>query len=744
MKNGAVIENAHVGINLMKGNDWSTTGGLVFANNSTFRNCRKAIAFFAYQNISSTGNPKESISSINGCSFIIDSDYPDIGQPPMGQVTIFAVDGVDVSNCTFDNQHYAAFDGANALHRGWGMYIIDSKTIITKNEFKNWSFGVTLNQITTNKEVAIEENDFINCFHGISSMDQAFPVITLNSFDGNLDAGAHFHSGLGFEIEENTFKNHNDARGLSFNWTSSYAHQIYLNEFDDNRVSINSQNDSANLTSGLLFKCNDFNNPTAVADINVSSGKIRRFQGSCFSSTSPADNLFSNSCINPQQDFQVYQGYPGEIRYFHHSPTGNSRLIPDCYNTQEIQPNNCGIPNSETCKSRQSIVIGPVDPEDPIGGFAAEFGSIPPSGKSDKINDAKNQLNDLRTDYDNLVDGGSTSELLDDLQSQNHTTAEKTQMLEDHSPYLSSSVLEYVIDNSVISPDDLHNVILLNSPIDTELYENKYDDLDEIFNEEQFGIIDDKQQGLSPRDSLEMDIDRVVVKLQTNTADLLRMYNFDSTLTETNKADSIIRYLKDFELPQVKEILVRAYWTKQDWTKADSIIQSLSSVSEYSNWSQLFSTIHNRLKNGENVWQLAYDESLQSELNGWASDSSDKAYWYARGLIASRGDTNFTPYLDPIQVVSGKKEANAVHQLNKEAKKELHVWPNPTKNTIRVSGLSNVTNAEYSLISNNGAVVKRGTVQDHQSIDVSELPAGIYIMNIHNKNISETHRIVIQ
>ena len=50
LKNGAVIENAECALELWRPNHWSTTGGIVHANNATFRNCAKAVHALHYSN----------------------------------------------------------------------------------------------------------------------------------------------------------------------------------------------------------------------------------------------------------------------------------------------------------------------------------------------------------------------------------------------------------------------------------------------------------------------------------------------------------------------------------------------------------------------------------------------------------------------------------------------------------------------------------------------------------------------
>ncbi len=97
LKNGAVVENAVCGIKTMNtdaATPSATTGGIIIAENSTFRNCRKAIEFMPYHNFHPTSNiTLRNLSSIRQCTFETDKSVnPDI--EPIAFIRLSGVVGV--------------------------------------------------------------------------------------------------------------------------------------------------------------------------------------------------------------------------------------------------------------------------------------------------------------------------------------------------------------------------------------------------------------------------------------------------------------------------------------------------------------------------------------------------------------------------------------------------------------------------------------------------------------------------
>jgi hypothetical protein len=61
---------------------------------------------------------------------------------------------------------------------------------------------------------------------------------------------------------------------------------------------------------------------------------------------------------------------------------------------------------------------------------------------------------------------------------------------------------------------------------------------------------------------------------------------------------------------------------------------------------------------------------------------------------------------------------------------EFKVFPNPTENMIYVH--TNLKSSLYKIQTLNGSVVKTGVGTDEFSINVIDLPSGVYFLNVNN------------
>jgi hypothetical protein len=66
----------------------------------------------------------------------------------------------------------------------------------------------------------------------------------------------------------------------------------------------------------------------------------------------------------------------------------------------------------------------------------------------------------------------------------------------------------------------------------------------------------------------------------------------------------------------------------------------------------------------------------------------------------------------------------------------LQVYPNPTKNELRITGYEFKDNAQYNIYSIVGQVVQQGTLQgESTTINVKSLAAGMYYLKVDNKTV---------
>ncbi|MCL2706472.1 MAG: hypothetical protein FWE72_09730, partial [Spirochaetaceae bacterium] len=98
LKNGAIIENANnaiatYGLDLNGNISWSSFGGIIKADNTTFRNNRRSIEFMKYPP-NGTNPVPQNVSYFNNCKFIVNDNNLFGNRPLWSQITMWAVTGV--------------------------------------------------------------------------------------------------------------------------------------------------------------------------------------------------------------------------------------------------------------------------------------------------------------------------------------------------------------------------------------------------------------------------------------------------------------------------------------------------------------------------------------------------------------------------------------------------------------------------------------------------------------------------
>jgi hypothetical protein len=71
------------------------------------------------------------------------------------------------------------------------------------------------------------------------------------------------------------------------------------------------------------------------------------------------------------------------------------------------------------------------------------------------------------------------------------------------------------------------------------------------------------------------------------------------------------------------------------------------------------------------------------------------------------------------------------------------VYPNPVKNTLKFNGLDDFNSVEVHIYTMDGRMVKNAQVDAHDSqVDISSLPQGVYLINLHADNRSGIKKFI--
>jgi C1A family cysteine protease len=342
LKNGAVIENARNAISTDEvGTSTVPYGGIIRAENSTFKNNRRAVEFLAYPAHNTNPIPKN-VSYFKNCTFIVNDDnlFASNNTNFISHITMWAVTGVQIIACTFKNEI------STMPNRRQAIYTLDAGYSIS--EFCVASMGDTCRcQYMSNPSVfkgfttAIESTNSINQY-AINIMNSFFEDnkvgISLKGKNGfrindikmslpttpNISStGIFFQTCTDYQIEENEiYSTGRNNIGIGVVNAGTDENRLYRNNIFNtkygawigercmlNPIIITPR--SFPLT-GLQFNCNVFSDN--VNDIYICNDIIRETQGS---SRRGADNLFSHT---PLASLHFYVENPNSTVNYYHNP----------------------------------------------------------------------------------------------------------------------------------------------------------------------------------------------------------------------------------------------------------------------------------------------------------------------------------------------------------------------------------------------------------------------------------------
>ncbi len=463
-KNGAVVENALTAVQLAKSNDQNATGGLVIAEESTFRNNRTAVNFVNYRNYLPGTSPKVYVgnaSRFTDCDFITDKQLNDPDANPFAFVSMWKVDGLRFIGCRFQNtsNHYASAD------RGKGIYSVDGDYDVyglctaqsspcpagslVPCEFSGLYAGIHAEGSNPLYTISASDAEFADCFAGILAQGQDYAEITGCKFDVDEFVGLYLDGCSDYLVERNTFHsvpaNAAGLRGLIARSSGSKANKINNNEFIYMDVALLAweDNDGPTVSDGLQMLCNSFTH--CAYDIYVKDGDIALHQGACLTPASTANNDFSNLCAaGPHRDYFVSKNSAQLIWY--HAIPGTGPLCPNPNYVIELP-----------CVARD-VPPGSSPDCGPIG--ACDLSCL-----SQYLDDADDAIDSVG----GTINAGRTQELLD-LITQDASDSEVYLAYSTSYPHSDEVLLAAIEDKPTpLSVSTLHDILIPDAPLTAQL-----------------------------------------------------------------------------------------------------------------------------------------------------------------------------------------------------------------------------------------------------------------------------------
>lgn len=118
----------------------------------------------------------------------------------------------------------------------------------------------------------------------------------------------------------------------------------------------------------------------------------------------------------------------------------------------------------------------------------------------------------------------------------------------------------------------------------------------------------------------------------------------------------------------------------------------------------------------------------QSELSFYAGEN-DTLYVVVQGWNNEKGDYSIAI-----------NDANLVGIT--ETNSQLSIFPNPAKNQIFIQSEDKVN--QVQILDMNGRIVFQGPLNNHASIDISELSRGVYMLLVETEKGLSTHKIIVE
>jgi hypothetical protein len=759
-----VIENAIDAImtkgflsNNLKAIDWTSFGGIIQAEYARFENNLRDVEFMRYSSYEG-GIHQPNISYFNHCEFVKSDEFAAARNYRGGSVTMWDVQGVEFTACTFDNTALSLQEQNTTC----GIYTIDANYTVTwdcqnpnpnagcsnadSSYFWGMKYGVRSEYtkgFATNY-IDIHGTEF-KTFNGVyfggaygnSVTRSSFYVTRLDEFEyGFIPYGLYLDYNTGFTTEENKFysrgllQNHNV--GFVANNSGSLHNEIYNNSFKSFHVGLSAQGNNNNGLSdplqnlyndGLELRCNDFEfgryDIFVQGDPTVAWDGIKLEQGQPGANSTLAGNTFSLFGSTNSD----YLSFPNSITYHHHKVgyLGNpTNLKP----VDILNVNNVGhlFWYSKSASCPVDIAMGKTN-----GDLHDEITAAQNAISTDHalLTQLMNSSNDWQLEADILF-ANTQQEWLDiytDLMNQ--------------SPYLGHEVIETAILETDFPDLMLRNVMLANPDAPKSEYL-----MNLIYARNMPSwIVQDILDGRSSYGAKEVLIGRISSNegVQHDAiAELIRVYNRATTY---DGRDSTIALLSTRDELAYRYLLIEAYLANGDYSSATNELSAIYAedhsgkdsldLSAYYSWYTLL------IQNTENqeTW-FDIDASQMATINTLADTSNHNApmLWASQvlNLIDEKSD-----YAEPVympQSASYKTDGTSARNESMEEEIEsLKVYPNPAEDVLNVVVTDAIEGIAEIYAMDGTFIMSKDLSYGSAIIDVSGLAPGVYMVKTTNE-----------
>jgi len=777
----STITNAHEAVQLWKPGDYSKTGGMIYAENSTFLNNRRAVSILSYQNLHPVFGIESDYSAIfKRCTFKNNGNYfPD--NPFHTFVSLWDVRGVKFRACTFDAGEYAQ-SAIYAIDAGFNVESICNgvsgpdgclpqdlercefhnfdKAISTQNTllsdfypvniqhafFNNNNYGVWA--IGLQNVLNVKTSEFIIGKHGTPN-----EKIKCGYFFGQ---GIHVQASTGFFIENNEFMPASDAQysdsiiGIVARDNPSNHDIIKNNSFNglfigNEAYGNNRDPESSNPIVGIEYQCNQNSNnridfevigdPELSEDtkINPTLGSVSLSSHNTFSTTK---NIWHwRNMGQEREDYYLHSTELGTL-YEPDSLKIETSLLPNLF--VKLATNTINECSDDVGIHIERLVLTSDEQEELESEFAiadAEFTAV------------ENIYNDLK-------DGGNTQGTSLTIESaQLNDTWELRDNLLGMSPHLSREVLELAANRTDVLPNSVLLDVLAANP--DELKKNDFisflENKEEPLPNYMIDILRDLSSGSTYKTAL---LNQMAFQKRRQVISAKKILN---SLINTDEQDQVAikGWLCSLKTKTADMQLASLLIAEGNYIDANALLDLIpdlyniegEALELYNDDKFLLNLKVIMQQQNRNMMQLNSTEI--AELESIADNQKGMARASARILLES-----FYGYTDYCDCLDRNEEKSAYAEFEediskKEAPLNIYASPNPAKHYVEFYyELSELDTEGMIIISDiNGKQIKIFNVEQAKGAkawDTREIPSGSYIYTLKTKYFEESGKLIIQ
>ncbi|MDD4373699.1 MAG: T9SS type A sorting domain-containing protein [Bacteroidales bacterium] len=766
--NDAVIENAVDAVALWNPGNNATTGGIVIAYNTVFRNNNKSVHALYYQNYNPYNGDEMSYRALfKNCDFVLDSDY--IGSHTFAKhVDLSHVKGVNFIACDFnlsaDAPNVSAWNmGIGAYSAGFSTKANCNSSTIPCSNWQNSTFnGFTYGIYTTGDETNlntfnISRTHFNNNTYGIYNLEVDNFVVLYSEFhlgyntkeqslceEESKDAsgfGIYMTGANGFSIEENYFTKANGAptgyyTGILCKESKTEYDIIYRNTFNglsygnfaegDNRY----QNDDQ---YGLEYQCNtNTGNNRDFIVTGEHQPQIRGYQGTI---NKEAGNSFSSVVQWPDGHFK--NTGTQVINYFYNTNP------PAYYTPFYVLP--ISIAGTNSCPSNYGGGGGTI--EDVV--LTAAEKQAAELAFANNLTD----FNNVKSLFDNLTDGGNTQALKAEVE-----TAWPSDMWElraellGNSPHLSKEVLVAAADKTDVLPESILFEILSANP-------------DELRKEELISHLENKEQPLpaymiSILRQLAGGITYKTILLQdmasyqagkTQAAYKLLRSCLNDTLTDYTYLRT---WLNNLDNLNADKQIVSSYLAEANYAAAQAMLNLIpatralegDALTEYNDYKSMMQMQLAWQQQDRTIFEL---DSLEVDvLLDFTDNASGEAALLAKGILEYAYDYHYCNCL-PVDDADALKSSVAIPGNELDNGLIIKASPNPASSwvTFDFTLPVQINEAVLQISDVQGRNITAFVItakQGQQLWDIRDVKKGVYLYTLKAGAMSKNGKLIIQ